>query len=66
MPASSAQSEVAFTQLVKEHGLEHLGLRIGQAGYTTAALFAMACGVNYTQIKPKRFQRLVVCPLLSI
>ena len=65
MPVSTATSEVAFTQLVKDHGLEHLLPILGSSGFKTAATFAISCGVNYSQVKPKRFTKTVICPLLG-
>ena len=64
--AMSATSEVTFCHMVETLKLGHLLPKLWECGWTNAALLAQAAGVNYANVKEKRFNQLVVCRVSDI
>ena len=62
----SATSEVTFSHMVETLKLGHLLPKLWECGWKNAALLAQAAGVNYANVKEKRFNQQVVCRLLEI
>ena len=62
----SATSEVTFSHMVETLKLGHLLCKLWECGWRNAALLAQAAGVNYANVKEKRFNRHVVRRLLEI
>ena len=62
----SATSEVTFSHMVETLKLGHLLPKLWEFGWKNAALLAQAAGVNYANVKEKRFNQQVVCRLLEM
>ena len=59
----SATSEVTFSHMVETLKLGHLLPKLWECGWKNAALLAQAAGINYANVKEKRFNQQVVCRL---